>query len=260
MPKSKNILITGMSGLIGGIVGRHLASRGHKVRALNRKPVEGFECVLADITDLEAIRPAFDGIDTVVHLAAYLGSDDQSQLDINIGGTYNVFKAAGEAGVQRVVFGSSGAVLMAAEKYEPLKSMIEARLDDIPSPRPVMMHTDPPWPERMYGVAKVAGEAMARLFSENHESAIVARIGRVRPEDRPANVREAAVHFSHRDVAQFFEKCVEAPESVKWDVFYGVSDNFTRFRDISHSEEVIGYAPQDGIKSWPLEGLPEVIG
>jgi nucleoside-diphosphate-sugar epimerase len=253
MSDPKKILVTGMSGLIGGMVGRHLASLGHDVTALNRQPVDGFKTTQASISDYDAIRPAFDGIHTVVHLAAYLGPDDQSQLDINIAGTYNVFKASGEAGVKRVVFGSSGATMMAAEQHEPIKSMIEARLDDIPSPRPVMMHTDPPWPNGLYGVAKVAGEAMGRLFAENHGSAIAARIGRVRPEDRPANVREAAVHFSHRDVLQFFEKCVDAPDSVKWDVFYGVSDNFTRFRDLTHSTEVIGYIPQDGIKGWPLE-------
>ena len=253
MSDPKKILVTGMSGLIGGMVGRHLASLGHDVTALNRQPVDGFKTTQASISDYDAIRPAFDGIHTVVHLAAYLGPDDQSQLDINIAGTYNVFKASGEAGVKRVVFGSSGATMMAAEQHEPIKSMIEARLDDIPSPRPVMMHTDPPWPNGLYGVAKVAGEAMGRLFAENHGSAIAARIGRVRSEDRPANVREAAVHFSHRDVLQFFEKCVDAPDSVKWDVFYGVSDNFTRFRDLTHSTEVIGYIPQDGIKGWPLE-------
>ena len=252
MADSKKVLVTGMSGLIGGIVGRHLASLGHEIRALNRQPVEGFDTVQADITDYDAIRPAFDGIDTVIHLAAYLGNDDRSQIDVNITGTYNLFKAAGDADVKRVIFGSSGAVQRAAEKYEPIKSMIEARIDDVPELRPVVVHTDPPWPDNMYGVAKTAGEAMARLFSETHGSAIVVRIGRVRVEDRPANAREASVHFSHRDVEQMFEKCVAAPEDLKWDVFYGVSDNFTRFRDISHAKEVIGYVPQDGIRSWPL--------
>ncbi len=251
MADSKKVLVTGMSGLIGGIVGRHLASLGHEIRALNRQPVEGFDTVRADITDYDAIRPAFDGIDTVIHLAAYLGNDDRSQIDVNITGTYNLFEAAGDAGVKRFVFGSSGAVQRAAEQYEPIKSMVEARVDDIPDPRPVVTHLDPPWPDNMYGVVKTAGEAMARLFSEIHGSAIVVRIGRVRAEDRPANAREASVHFSHRDVEQMFEKCVAAPEDLKWDVFYGVSDNFTRFRDISHAKEVIGYVPQDGIRSWP---------
>lgn len=254
MPTPKNILVTGMSGLIGGIVGRHLASLGHNVRALNRQQVEGFDTTQASIDDYDAIRPAFDDIDTVIHLAAYLGPSDQSQLDINIAGTYNVFRAAGEAGVKRVIFGSSGAVQMAVEKYEPIKTMVEARMEDIPEPRPVIMHTDPPWPDNMYGVAKTAGEAMARLYSEKHGSAIVVRIGRVRAEDKPANAREAAVHFGHRDVAQIFQKCVDAPDTVKWDIFYGVSDNFTRFRDITHSKEVLGYESQDGIQAWPLEG------
>jgi uronate dehydrogenase/NAD+ dependent glucose-6-phosphate dehydrogenase len=95
---------------------------------------------------------------------------------------------------------------------------------------------------------------MGRLLAEYHGSAIAVRIGRVRVEDKPANVREAAVHFGHNDIRQIFEKCVDAPDSVKWDVFYGISDNFTRFRDLTHSKEVIGYVPTDGIKGWPLEG------
>ena len=141
--------------------------------------------------------------------------------------------------------------MMAAERHEPFKTMVEGRIEDISNPRPMMNHLTPPHPDCMYGVAKIAGEAMARLFTVHHGSAIVARIGRVREEDQPANVREASVHFSHRDVAQFFEKCVKAPDEIKWDVFYGVSDNFTRFRDIDHARKMIGYRPKDGIKHWP---------
>ena len=60
----KRVLITGMSGLIGGLLRGHLERQGgYRLRALNRRPVEGVECVQADIADLEAIRPAFEGID-----------------------------------------------------------------------------------------------------------------------------------------------------------------------------------------------------
>ena len=58
----KRILVTGMSGLIGGMVGRSLAKKNY-VRALNRQDVEGVDCVQADISDLDAIRPAFEGIE-----------------------------------------------------------------------------------------------------------------------------------------------------------------------------------------------------
>ena len=99
MAKGKRILVTGMSGLIGGIAGRKLAEK-YEVRALNRRAVQGVETFQADITDLEAIRPAFEGVDIVVHMAAYLGNGNAAeQINVNIWGTYNVFEAAREAGV-----------------------------------------------------------------------------------------------------------------------------------------------------------------
>lgn len=253
MPDSlKTVLVTGMSGIIGGIAGRDLA-RDHDVRALNRRPVEGFETVTADITDLDAIRPAFVDVDTVVHMAAYLGPDDDQQLETNVRGTYNVFEAAREAGVSRIVFGSSGSTMHAYENDEPFLAMTEARLADIPQPNPVLTHLDPPRPDNVYGAVKIFGESLGRSFVEQHGiSVICIRLGRVRAEDRPANSREASVYLSHRDAAQVVRRCVEAPDSVMFDVVFGVSDNFTRFRDLEHAKEVVGYEPVDGIRRWPL--------
>ena len=71
------VLITGMSGLIGGILRNHLESLdGYELSALNRSRVEGVNSFQADIFDFEAIKPAFEGQDVVVHLAAYLGGQD----------------------------------------------------------------------------------------------------------------------------------------------------------------------------------------
>jgi len=252
MTKCKRILVTGMSGLIGGIVGRRLAEK-HAVRALNRRPIDGVETLQADITDLEAIRPAFKGIDTVVHMAAYLGdANSTQQISVNVWGTYNVFEAAREAGVQRVVFGSSGATMHGHERNESILAMVEARYADIPEPRPLITHLSPVRPNSLYGCAKVWGEALGRYYSEVHGiSVLCIRLGRVVQEDQPRDARHAAVYISHRDVAQIVERCVEVSENVRFDIFYGVSDNRTRFRDISHAREVIGYVPQDGIHDWP---------
>ena len=248
----KSVLVTGMSGIIGGVAGRDLAV-DHDVSALNRRPVDGFATHTSDITDLEAIRPAFDGIDVVVHMAAYLGPDDHQQLEVNARGTFNVFEAARDAGVERIVFGSSGSTMHAYETEEPFLAMTEARLTDIPEPHPVLTHLDTVRPDSLYGAVKLFGEALGRSFSEEHGiSVICIRLGRVREEDRPANAREAAVYLSHRDAAQVVRKCVEAPAHVKYDIVFGVSDNFTRFRDLEHAKEVIGYVPSDGIRQWPL--------
>lgn len=251
MSESRTILVTGMSGLIGGLVGRALA-RNNTVRALNRRAVAGVESVQADINDYDAIRPAFEGVDTVVHMSAYLGPDVEGQLTTNIRGTYNVFEAARGAGVRRIIFGSSGATAAGYEKVEPFRSMVEARWEDVPHPRPTIDHTVPVSPRGVYGAVKVFGEALGRAYSDEFGiSVICIRIGRVVAEDRPRDALHAARYLSHRDIVQMVERCVDAPEPVRFDVFYAVSDNRGRYRDIDHAREVVGYVPLDGIRDWP---------
>lgn len=248
----KKILVTGMSGLIGGLTARNL-SDDYEVSGLGRTPVDGWPYTVADITDFDAIRPAFDGIDTVVHMSAYMGADDLRHLEVNVRGTYNVFAAAREAGVRRIVFASSGATMQGYIKEEPFLAMAEARLADIPQPHPVLTHLDPPRPGSVYGAVKLFGEALGRTFTEQHGiSVICIRFGRVEATDRPQTAPGASVYLSQRDAAQAVRGCVEAPESVMFDIVLVVSDNFTRFRDIEHARAVIGFEPQDRIKQWPL--------
>src|SRR5687767_5171065 len=104
---ARRVLVTGMSGLIGGAF-RQACEGQYAMRALNRRAVPGVECHLADLGDLDAFLPAFSGVDTVVHLAAAAG-DHQAPADIlrsNVTGTYHVFEAARRAGVRRVIFAS----------------------------------------------------------------------------------------------------------------------------------------------------------
>ena len=248
IPISK-ILVTGMSGLIGGVAGRELAQRGYQVSALNRQDVPGFPTTRASITDLDTIRPAFEGIDCVVHMAAYLGPSDAEQLSVNIEGTYNVYEAAKDAGVKRFIFGSSGATQMRYELEEPVLSMVEARYEDIPDPPGRVYHDSPARPDGMYGVAKVAGEVMGRYYSETHGMSVICiKLGRVTAEDRPDSPRNAAVYLSLRDAAQIVWRCVEAPADVRYDIVYGVSNNRTRFRDLEHTTNLVGYVPEDGVE------------
>ena len=60
------VLITGASGLIGGLVLKNLGDK-YEFSALNRRLVEGIPCVQADIADFDAMSPAFEGIETVLH-------------------------------------------------------------------------------------------------------------------------------------------------------------------------------------------------
>ena len=105
-----NVLITGMSGLIGGLLKDDLIDReGYHLTALNRRTVPGIKTYQEDISDLDSIIPAFKNQDVVVHLAANLGSDKfVDHLTTNVIGTYNVYEAARISGVKRVVYASSG--------------------------------------------------------------------------------------------------------------------------------------------------------
>ena len=244
---SKRVLITGMSGLIGGLLKEHLAESGaYELTALNRRPVEGVRTVQADIADLDAIRPAFDGQDVVVHLAAYLGSHDwEEQHAGNVLGTYNVFEAARQAGVGRVIFASSGNAIRGFERVPPYSHIAAGEYDKVPSDFRRLTHEDVR-PEALYGAAKVWGEALARHFSDDYDmSMICVRIGSVTTIDRPRTVRENAIYLSHRDIATHLRACIDAPDSLRFDIFFAVSNNRWNYRDLSHTREVLGWEPED---------------
>ena len=244
---NKKVLITGMSGLIGGLLKDHLAeSGGYDLTALNRRPVDGIPTVQADIADLDAIQPAFEGQDTVVHLAAYLGGRDwEGQHSANVLGTYNVFEASRRAGVGRVIFASSGNAIRGFELIPPYSRIAAGEYDKVPADFRRLTHLDVR-PEALYGAAKVWGEALARHFSDEYGmSAISVRIGSVTDGDRPRTVRENAIYLSHRDVATHLKACIDAPESVRCDTFYAVSDNKWNYRDLTHAQEILGWQPQD---------------
>ena len=46
-------------------------------------------------------------------------------------------------------------------------------------------------------------------------------------------------------MVQLVECCINANENIRFDVFFGVSDNRYRWVDIEHAKEAIGYIPQD---------------
>ena len=244
---SKKVLITGMSGLIGGALKDCLIeSGGYELTALNRRPVDGVRTVQADIADLDAILPAFEGQDVAVHLAAYLGGQDwEGQHSANVLGTYNVFEAARRAGVGRVIFASSGNAIRGFERVPPYSDIAAGNYDRVPEGFRKLTHLDVR-PEALYGAAKVWGEALARHFSDDYGmSAICVRIGSVTEGDRPRTLRENAIYLSKRDAAEHLKACVDAPESVRCDTFYAVSGNKWNYRDLIHAEEILGWRPKD---------------
>jgi len=248
----KKVLITGMSGLIGGILREHLEDLGgYELSALNRRSVEGVESFQADISDLDAIKSAFAGNDVVVHLAAYLGGDNwDQQLATNVVGAYNIYEAARLAAVKRVVFASSGATVSGLERLPPYEAIVSRRIDEVPSTWEKVTHETVD-PIGLYGAAKIWGESLGRHFSSKHGlSALCVRIGRVSAENRPNEPRTYSVYLSHRDIAQMLQKCIDAPDDLKFGIFFATSDNKWGYRDLEHPRRVLGFEPQDSADSY----------
>ncbi len=262
-PAKKAVLVTGAYGLIGNLVYARLAGQPERYTAFgmvrrqqpsNRADRQHFMLIpdaglrIADLTDFDAVQKAVQGMDVVVHLAADAdGRSWESVLNNNIIGTHHVFEAARLAGVKRVIYASSNQVAFGYwtdEAYQTLRSLPPEQIDPRNFPR--INHVQPTRPMNDYACSKVYGEALAHMYAYKHGlSCICLRIGWVVAEDKPPHPSARFIWFSQRDCVQLIERCINAPDSLRFDVFFGQSENALNFVDIQHAKDVLGYAPQD---------------
>ena len=238
----KKVLVVGASGRVGGVFLKTFADR-YELSALNRRPIESVPCHRADISNLDAILPAFKGIDTVLSLVNEGGLNDwDSQLSVNIIGVRNIYEAARLSDVKRVIFTSSGATILGYGLDAPYREVLSGEYDRIPASWPLVSETWPVRPDSVYGATKVWGEALGHYYSDYHSlSVICVRLGAFLADDSPGNSRSIAGYTSHEDAMRMFRLCIEVDDSIRYDLFELVSDNQYRWRDNSHSKEVLGF-------------------
>lgn len=238
-PKRRKVLVTGAAGNIGSYFARHGCDRyeltlmvrpGETADSIN----EFGTCVEAELADLDGLKDACRGIDTVVHLAASARPDTvwDELLANNIVGTYNLFVAAHAAGCRRVIFASS---IHAVSGY-PVRRQVHA--------------DDPVNPGDLYGVSKCFGESMGRYMAQQQGlSCIVLRIGAFQPLEqarKPENAFLLDAFVSERDMHQLLCRCID-DEDLQFAIFNGLSGNTFNRMDISEARELIGYEPQDDL-------------
>jgi len=106
-----NVLVTGGTGTVGRRCVARLVRAGHSVRVIGldeNLEIDGPEFRRCDITDYKAVREQVKGIDGVVHLAAIPNPAGGTAIfHINCTDTFNVYQAAAEEGMKRVVSASS---------------------------------------------------------------------------------------------------------------------------------------------------------
>ncbi len=237
----KRIMITGAAGKIGSVLRKELRRSYPLIRLLDIAPLgspeSGEEVCAVDIRDAAALEKAMAGIDCVVHLAGMSVEAPWEQvLPLNIEGCYNVFEAARRSGVRRIVFASSNHAIGFHRR--------ERFIDTNVVPRP----------DTRYGVSKVFGEALGRLYADKYGLSVAClRIGSFLTPDRPTDARQLLTWISHRDMAQLVRRCIDHPD-YHFVIVYGVSNNL-RSRWDNSNVKFLGYRPQDDAEVFAAEIL-----
>jgi uronate dehydrogenase len=247
---STMILVTGSAGRIGQAVVRELNDREQIVRGFDLAPTPGVaECIVGDMSDLNAVCRAATGVHAIVHLAAIPDDDDflTKLLPNNIVGAYNILEAARRAGVKRLVLASSGQVVWWQRFTGPLPIGADV----------------PPTPRGWYAAGKLFLEGAGRAYAESHGlSVIAARLGWC-PRNKQ-HVEELSrtdwgpdVYLSPRDAGRFFACAVKAPVDIRFAVVYACSRPARQMvYDPEPAKRQLGYEPID---TWP-QGVEDMLG
>ncbi len=240
------VLVTGAAGSIGTVVCAGLVDRGHTVAGLDRVPEpEGrtgawFTADLADPDAVEAVFAALarsGGVEAVVHLA---GIPTEASLPLHLEShvvtTAALLDAMVRHAVSRIVFASSNHAVGNLPRAALGEDLLRA--DVLPRP------------DTFYGVAKVAAEALLRLYVDRHGlDAVALRIGSFLAQ--PESVRALSTWLSHDDAVRLFEAALTAPDP-GFAVAYGVSANTRGWWDLEPGR-ALGYHPQDDAERYAAD-------
>lgn len=238
------MLITGASGRLGTRLRTSLRDLSQHLRVTDVRESTHMagdeEQVVADLGDMNAVLPLLQGVDVVIHLGAVMPQAPWGAvLNANIVGSYNVFEAARQAGVKRIVYASSHHVVGMYETTQALDA------------------DSPPRPDTLYGLSKAFGENLARMYYDKHGIEVAClRIGSC--FEQPGDRRMLATWLSHGDMVRLCRRCLEVPD-LGYSVVYGVSANSRRWWR-NQKTGFLGFEPQDSADAFedqmPVEDAP----
>ncbi|CAF0858694.1 unnamed protein product [Rotaria sordida] len=238
---SKLVLVTGAGGHIGKYFAEHANKQKYQLRLMVHSmepekidPIKSFgEIIQGNLNQMETLDKACKNVHTIVHLAGDASPDStwDTLKEANIDGLYNIFIAAKNAGVKRMIYASSIHAITGYPKGVQAKT------------------TEPPNPGDLYGVTKCFGEALCRYMGEKEGvPSIAVRIGAFQSHSTAQNKDSISMMdawLSQRDCLQLLERCIDAPEDLKFALVHGLSRNTFNRMDIESTRQLLGYEPQD---------------
>lgn len=217
------VLLIGAKGIVGTVLQKGI--KGHELSAVDLPEL--------DVLNYEALVEKMKGQEAVIHLAwtVHPSKPPHSLALDNISMVSNVFEAAKETGVKRVLVASS----VHADNFYDWDVANNGYL-------PV---EKPPVPTSPYGASKVFMESLGSFYAAKEGLEVIClRLGAVRPGDKkPKDYYEQAVWLRHCDLCRLVQKSLEIDSLPgNFAMLNVVSDNRNRIHDYSN---VFGWKPKE---------------
>ena len=237
----KKLVLTGAAGRLGSWLREPLSKMADELVSTDIQDDigqlnQGERYVKADLSDYQQVHDVLAGAEMVVHFGA-IGDEapfDQI-LQANIIGAYNVWEAAFQHRLKRVVYASS---IHAVGMY----------------PKNQFIGTDVPHrPDTYYGLAKCFAEDLASLYWDKRGVESVCM--RILSCAQVTNARALGSWLSYDDLIQLVERSITTPVT-GFSVVYGVSKNDRAPVD-NTAASFLGYRPQDNAEQFAADILSQ---
>jgi uronate dehydrogenase len=235
------VALSGASGNMGRILRVELQKRGVDLRSAGgRSPLEplheGEDIMHGDVRDPAVVDRLLRGVDVMIHLAGTSVERPLPEIiENNLIGLYQIYEGARRNNVRRVVFASSNHAFGMYSVNDKI-------------------NLDAPFrPDGFYGLSKVWGEAMARMYWDKHGiEGISVRIGTAMGKP-PETFRHLSTWFGTEDLVDLMMRCIEVPD-VGYLAVWGVSNNTRSYWTPTGSER-LGYQPRQNAEDHAAEIL-----
>lgn len=241
---TKKVALSGAGGNVGRILRVELHRRGYRTlrSAGGTRPLQplfdGEDVMHGDLADAGVVDRLLEGVEVLIHMA---GTSVERPLpeviQNNLVALHQVYEGARRHKVRRIVFASSNHAFGMYAPEDKLK-------------------LDAPFrPDGFYGLSKVWGEALARMYWDKHGiEGVMLRIGTTMGKP-PENFRQLSTWMGDDDLVQLVTRSIEA-ENVGYAAVWGISDNARAYYDLSEGN-AIGYRPSQNAEDWAAEILAQ---
>jgi len=237
----KKLVLTGAAGRLGSYLREPLSKMCEELVSTDiadgiGKLYPGEHYEKGDLASLDDMMRVLKGADMVVHMGAYADEGPfEKLLGPNFIGAYNIWEAAYQNGLKRVVYASSIHAVGMHPKNEFINTETRHR------------------PDTFYGLAKCFAEDLGSMYWDKRglESVHMRILSCV----QVTNARALGSWLSYDDLIQLTQRCIETPVT-GFSIIYGVSNNDRAPVDNAKAS-FIGYRPKDNAEQFAAKILAE---